>query len=81
MNENTLYVTDEQGNEVEMEILFTFKSEDETKKYVVYKEANNDEASDVYASIYDEDGNLLPIETDEEWNMVEEVLGAFLGEE
>ena len=30
-----------------------------------------------YASIYDDDGKLLPIETDEEWEMVEEVLGAF----
>ena len=26
---------------------------------------------------YDDEGNLLPIETDEEWAMVEEVLGAF----
>ena len=32
---------------------------------------------DVFASIYDDEGHLFPIETQEEWDMVEEVLNAF----
>ena len=40
-----------------------------------------DESGEVYASAYDEAGNLLPIETDAEWSMVEEVLGAFSQDE
>lgn len=75
---NTLYVHDENGNEMEMEILFTFDHEE--KKYVVFSDPN-DESGEVYASAYDEEGNLLPIETQEEWAMVEEVLGAFAQDE
>ena len=36
---------------------------------------------DVYASRYDAEGNLLPIETDEEWDMVEEVINTFAEDE
>ena len=46
------------------------------KKYVIFQNPANLDG-EVYASCYDEEGNLLPIETDEEWEMVEEVLGAF----
>ncbi len=73
---NTLYITKEDGQEVAMEILFTFESDDLNRKYVVFVDPNDD-SGEVYASIYDDDGKLLPIETDEEWEMVEEVLGAF----
>ena len=34
-------------------------------------------SSNVFAYSYDDEGNLSAIETDEEWEMVEEVLGAF----
>ncbi len=77
---NTLYVHDENGNEMEMEILFTFDNEEKQRKYVVFSDPA-DENGEVYASAYDEEGNLLPIETDEEWAMVEEVLGAFIEDE
>jgi len=77
---NTLYVHDEDGNELEMEILFTFENDETNKKYVVFADPQ-DESGEVFASAYDEEGNLLPIETDSEWNMVEEVLGAFVEDE
>lgn len=80
LESNTLYVKDENGNEMEMEILFTFENDESGKKYVVFADPQ-DESGEVYASAYDEAGNLLPIETDAEWSMVEEVLGAFSQDE
>ena len=49
------------------------------KKYVIFQNPE-DVSGEVYASCYDESGNLLPIETEEEWEMVEEVLGSFIEE-
>ena len=74
---NTMYVADETGKEVRMEILFTFEANE--KKYVIFQNPE-DEDGEVFASCYDDNGNLLPIETDEEWEMVEEVLGSFMEE-
>ena len=28
--------------------------------------------------IFDEEGNLYPVETEEEWDMIDEVVGAFI---
>lgn len=76
LDSKTLYIKDENGKEVAMDILFTFESDETKKQYVLFVNPN-DETGEVYASCYDDEGNLLPIETDEEWEMVEEVLGAF----
>lgn len=73
---NTLFVKDEDGNELEMQILFTFEDEANNRKYVVFTDPKQDD-EEVYASRYDDEGNLLPVETDEEWTMIEEVIGAF----
>ena len=80
LESKTLYVHDEDGKEMEMEILFTFENEEKQRKYVVFSDPQ-DESGEVYASAYDEAGNLLPIESEEEWAMVEEVLGAFSEDE
>lgn len=77
LESNIMYVEDENGKEKEMEILFTFDNEAKNKSYVVFQDASG-ENDEVFASCYDDDGNLTPIETEEEWNMVEEVLGAFM---
>lgn len=77
---NSLFVTDENGNEVKMEILFTFEDDNRGKKYVLFMEPDS-ENGEVFASQYDDNGNLLPVETEEEWAMIEEVLGAFQDEE
>lgn len=75
LDSNTLFIKDENGKEVEMEILFTFANDEAGKQYVVFQSPSGDD--EVFASAYDEEGNLFPIETEEEWAMVEEVLGAF----
>lgn len=77
LDSNSLYVKDENGNEKRMTILFTFDNEVTKKQYVVFQDPGQDE-DEVYASAYDENGQLLPIETDEEWEMVEEVINTFV---
>lgn len=78
MESNIMYVMDENGQEQEMEIVFTF--ENDGNNYVVFREMNST-SDEVYASKYNEAGDLFPIETSEEWEMVEEVIGAFSADE
>ena len=80
MSENVLYVTDEAGNEYEMNILFTFESEDTQKKYVFFYDPKGDEDI-ALVSIYDDEGNLFEIEDPEEFAMAEEVLRTFYEDE
>lgn len=77
---NSIFVTDENGKEVEMEIVFTFENDETKKKYVLFLNPL-DETGEVFASSYDEEGNLHQIENDAEWQMIEEVLGAFQEDE
>lgn len=80
IDSNSLYVKDEDGNEKRMVILFTFDSPDYGKSYVVFQDPENGEG-EVHASAYNEQGELLPIESDEEWDMVEEVINTFAADE
>ncbi len=86
--EKNITVVDENGNEQLCEILFTFDSEKFNKSYVLYYPIsdNDDEEIEIHASSFvpsenNEDGELSPIETDEEWDMIEEMLNTFLDEE
>lgn len=86
--DNHITVIDDEGNEQLCEILFTFESDEFNKSYVLYYPvgAEEDENGEIqiYASRFtpgDEEGQLQPIETEEEWDMIEEVLDAFLAEE
>jgi uncharacterized protein YrzB (UPF0473 family) len=77
--ESVITIVDDQGNEKECEIFFTFESE-EGVKYVLYYDPNEDEP-EVYSSIYDDEGHLYPVESKEEWDMIEEVFQTFVAEE
>lgn len=86
--EKNITVVDENGNEQLCEILFTFDSEKFNKSYVLYYPVsdNEDDEIEIHASSFvpsenNEDGELSPIETDEEWDMVEEMLNTFLDNE
>ncbi|SFA55730.1 Uncharacterized protein YrzB, UPF0473 family [Anoxybacillus pushchinoensis] len=88
--EKHITVVDEDGNEQLCEVLFTFESEEFGKSYVLYypigAEEDDNEEIEIHASSFipGEDGQageLQPIETDEEWDMIEEMLNTFLGEE
>ena len=87
-------VVDENGNEQLFEILFTFDSEDFGKSSVLYfpggAEEDDEGEIEIQASSFTEStdadgkvagGDLLPVETDEEWDMIEEMLNTFLAEE
>jgi len=86
--EEYITLVDEDDNEELYRILFTFDSDDFDKSYVLLypTAANEDEEVEIFAFSYenpDEDleGQLENVETDEEWEMIEEVLGAFIEEE
>ncbi len=69
----------EDGVEVKYDVLFTFDSDETGKSYVVYTDNETDEDGciRVYASVFtdEEDGmQLSPIETEEEWAMVQGIL-------
>lgn len=80
MDANKIQVIDDEGNELEFDVLFTFDNDDTGKSYVLYYDSTVEEPQ-VYSSIYDEEGHLFPIETPEEWEMVEEVFGSFMAED
>ena len=73
----TLFVTQEDGTQIEYQIICTFTDDDTGKNYVVYTDMSKDSDGKVqlHASIYDKDWRLFPIETEDEWEIVEEVLG------
>lgn len=76
---NKFTVLDDQGKEIECEILFTFNSEETKKDYMVYTDNATDEEGNtkVYASIFDpnaEKTELIPIETEREWKIIETIL-------
>lgn len=88
--EKQITVVDEQGNEQLCEILFTFESDRFGKSYVLYypisSENEDEEEIEIHASSFvpndnGEDGDLEPIETEEEWDMVEEMLNTFFENE
>ena len=75
----TFKVVNDEGKEVECEVLFTFESEETKKNYIVYTDNTIDEEGNtkVYASIYnpnEAETKLLPIETDKEWKIIETIL-------
>ncbi|MBE6107777.1 MAG: DUF1292 domain-containing protein [Erysipelotrichaceae bacterium] len=79
IDSNKMIVKDENGQEKEMEILFTFESDELNAQYVVFTDPQ-DEEGEVFASRYNDEGELEPIETEAEWEMIEEVVGAFSDE-
>ena len=75
----TFKVFDDEGHEIECEVLFTFESDETKKNYIVYTDNTTDESGNtkVYASIYnpnEENTKLEPIETEKEWKIIETIL-------
>lgn len=75
----TFKVTNDEGKEVEYEVLFTFDSDETKKSYMVYTDDSKDETGNtrVFASAYvpgEEETQLLPIETEKEWKIIETIL-------
>jgi uncharacterized protein YrzB (UPF0473 family) len=78
-DKNVFTILNDEGKEVVCEVLFTFDSEETKKSYIVYTDNTTDDDGNVkvYASVYNPDADtteLLPIESDREWKIVETIL-------
>lgn len=78
--ENYFTIFDEDGEEIECEVLHRFELKEFNKSYILYTFADQDsEVGEIFAAAYvpGENGEieeLLPIESDEEWEKVEKEL-------
>ncbi|SDY48967.1 Uncharacterized protein YrzB, UPF0473 family [Evansella caseinilytica] len=89
--DNRIIIPDENGDEHLFEVLFTFDVDSTGNSYMVVipegsdEEDSEDDEVEVHAFRYEEpegeELSLFPIETDEEWDMVEELLNTFSEEE
>lgn len=76
---DTIRVLNDEGREIECDVLFTFERPDTKKSYIVYTDNTKDEdgSIQVYASVYDpkgEDPALYPVETEAEWRLIDTIL-------
>ncbi|RYL94740.1 DUF1292 domain-containing protein [Sporolactobacillus sp. Y61] len=83
-----IVIPEPDGSENLFDVLFYFDVPETDKSYVVVtpsEEADEDaDEEDVFAFRYegeDDDFKLFPIETDEEWDVVEEMINTFSDEE
>ena len=69
------------GEEVICDILFTHYSEQFEKNYVVFQFTDRDEISAaVFVETEGGEGYFEDVQTDEEWELLDELLEAFLGD-
>lgn len=87
-NDLKFKAVDADGRQIECETLFMFDSPETQKSYIVYTDNSIDEEGNtrVYASIYNPDDlkinkdedvaalELIPIETEKEWKIIETIL-------
>lgn len=85
--EELLTLYDDEGNEVLYRKLLEFYHPEFKKEYVILAEESNfaDEDGDIELipminSADSEGGHLLPVETDEEWDMIEEIVNTQMDE-
>ena len=75
-NEKQMVVTDNEGKEHLMQILFTYDNEERKTSYVFFYDTE-DPNEEVVVMRYFENGELEPVEDDEEYDEVEEVFNAW----
>lgn len=78
MEDRTIIITTDDGKELICDILFTFFSDEWNKNFVVFQPRGEERVS---AAIFEEgqngEGNLTAIESEEEWEFVEELLNDY----
>lgn len=90
--EMTFKVLNDEGVEAKCEVLFTFENDETKKTYIVYTDntVDDDGETKVYANVLliedeDDDGSvdakLLPIETEAEYDIIENILERLQTEE
>ena len=88
LKENQIVFIDENGDEVLCEILFTYSSEETGYNYVFFFPVGSEDEDgkvEIGVARYNETengtGELEPVNTDEEWEMLEEVFEAYANEQ
>lgn len=82
--ENNILEVNVDGKDEKCEILFTYFSEEYNNHYIIFRPLESDS---ITAMIYKDDdsgkgtGELQPITTDKEWEMIEEVVNKWLEEQ
>lgn len=84
LTDEQLTFTDDEGNEVLCDIIFTYHSDDFNKDYVFFSQVGSEDEEgkvEVGVASYIEKngaiGELNAVESDEEWDMLEEVFNAY----
>lgn len=76
INDNQMKIINDNGEEVVVNILFTYNNEERNTSYVLFTFPEDEE--NVMALRYFEDGKLEEIDDPDEFAEVEEVLNAYL---
>lgn len=73
--DNKIVFTDDQGKITELNILFTYKSEERNKMYVLFYADEN--PTEIIAGYLGENDEIYDIEDDDEYDELEEVLKSY----
>lgn len=79
MDDNKMTIIDDEGREVEVEIVLTFENDADGRQFVLF--CAPEDPDTVYAATYTDDGEMEMVEDEEELKMCSEVLNAFEDEE
>lgn len=78
MTDRTIEITTEDGKKYICDILFTYHSDEFNKDYVLFVPRGENQVSAAqYIETTGTNGEFRPIETDEEWAMLEELLNDY----
>ena len=79
LDANHMVIVNEDGEEIEVEVLLTFEPDDSNKRFVLIVDPENED--NVFPFIYTENGELEEVSDPEELDMCAEVLNTFYAEE
>lgn len=77
--DDKIIFVDNNGNKTELNILFTYKSEERNKEYVLFY--SDDNPDEIIAGYLDENNEVCDIEDDDEYDELEEVLKSYQEEQ
>ena len=81
MDNGKIKITNDMGEELVCDVLFTFDSDETNKSYIAYTDNSVDEKGNVrvFANVYDptgEDLDLQPLTSEKEWKVIEDILAS-----
>ena len=75
LDEKHMVIVNEEGEEIEVEIILTFENPEGTKNFVLI--ADPDDPDTVYPFLYTDEGDLEEVTDPDDFAMCEEVYSAF----